>query len=177
MKQNGVVCNQDPRSYSLYFDLNISFRARKVSGTFEKRVPDLKTSIVLEVWSENGCGKWHFLVLNSIRIWRTGQHIPTKNSQEYPPGILHIDELRLPLKSLKDQVIQWGPNILLNLHNSSHHTQPHSKSRRFLITSRFLSIYVFRTTFQVRDGQYSPLVSRIRTLPLIVRSAFTNVLA
>ena len=32
--------SQDPRSYSLYFDLNIWFRARKVTGTFEKRAPD-----------------------------------------------------------------------------------------------------------------------------------------
>ena len=31
--------SQDPRSYSFYFDLNIWFRARKVSGTFEKRAP------------------------------------------------------------------------------------------------------------------------------------------
>ena len=31
---------QDPRSYSLYSDLNIWFRARKVTGTFEKRAPD-----------------------------------------------------------------------------------------------------------------------------------------
>ena len=35
--------SQDPRSYSLYFDLNIWFRARKVTGTFEKRAPDLNT--------------------------------------------------------------------------------------------------------------------------------------
>ena len=31
--------SQDPRSYSLYFDLNICFRARKVIGTLEKRAP------------------------------------------------------------------------------------------------------------------------------------------
>ena len=31
--------SQDPRSYSLYFGLNIGFRARKVNGTFEKRAP------------------------------------------------------------------------------------------------------------------------------------------
>ena len=31
--------SQDSRSYSLYFDLNISFRARKVTGTFEKQAP------------------------------------------------------------------------------------------------------------------------------------------
>ena len=39
MKQNGVVASQDSRSYSLYFGLNIWFRARKVTGTFEKRAP------------------------------------------------------------------------------------------------------------------------------------------
>ena len=33
--------SQDPRSYSLYFDLNIWFRARKVTGTFEKGAPHL----------------------------------------------------------------------------------------------------------------------------------------
>ena len=39
---------------------------------------------ILEDWSENGCGKWHFLVWNRVRIWRTGWHTPTptKNSQE-----------------------------------------------------------------------------------------------
>ena len=31
--------SQDPRSYSLYFDLNICFRVRKVIGTLEKRAP------------------------------------------------------------------------------------------------------------------------------------------
>ena len=36
--------------------------------------------------SKNGCGKWHFLVWNRVRIWRTGRHTPTKNTQEYPPG-------------------------------------------------------------------------------------------
>ena len=34
-----LFASQDPRSYSLYFDLNIWFRARKVTGTFEKRAP------------------------------------------------------------------------------------------------------------------------------------------
>ena len=36
-----LFASQDPRSYSLYFDLNIWFRARKVTGTFEKRAPGL----------------------------------------------------------------------------------------------------------------------------------------
>ena len=30
----------------------------------------------------------HFLVQNRVRIFRTGQHNPTKNFQEYPPGDL-----------------------------------------------------------------------------------------
>ena len=34
---------KDPRSYSLYFDLNIWFRARKVIGTLQKRAPDMLT--------------------------------------------------------------------------------------------------------------------------------------
>ena len=38
----------------------------------------------LKVRSENGCEKWHFLVWNRVRIWRTGRHTPTKNFQEYP---------------------------------------------------------------------------------------------
>ena len=40
---------------------------------------------ILEVWSENEFGKWHFLVWNMVKIWRTWWHTPTKNSQEYPP--------------------------------------------------------------------------------------------
>ena len=44
---------------------------------------------ILEVWSENRCGKWHVLVWNRVRIWRSGRHTPTKYSQEYPlPGNL-----------------------------------------------------------------------------------------
>ena len=37
------LTGQDPRSYSWYFDLKIWFRARIVTGTFEKRAPDLYT--------------------------------------------------------------------------------------------------------------------------------------
>ena len=45
--------SQDPRSYSLYFDLNIWFRARKVIGTFEKRAPglDFFTGDTFQVWA------------------------------------------------------------------------------------------------------------------------------
>ena len=34
---------------------------------------------------EIGYEKQHFLVWNRVRIWRTGGHTPTKNSEEYPP--------------------------------------------------------------------------------------------
>ena len=51
-----LFASQDPRSYSLYFDLNIWFRACKVTGTFEKRAPgrllnfcDLESGHLFEV--------------------------------------------------------------------------------------------------------------------------------
>ena len=35
-----------------------------------------------------GVENYIFLVWNRVRIWETGRHTPTKNSQEYhPPGI------------------------------------------------------------------------------------------
>ena len=36
--------------------------------------------------SEKGCGKWHFLFWNRVRIWRTRRHTPTENYPEYPLG-------------------------------------------------------------------------------------------
>ena len=42
---------------------------------------------ILEDWSENGCGKWHFLVWNRVRIWRTRWHTP---HQELP-GVSGVD--------------------------------------------------------------------------------------
>ena len=41
--------SQDPRSYSLYFDLKIWFWARKVTGTFEKRTPGKLSSFTLKI--------------------------------------------------------------------------------------------------------------------------------
>ena len=46
------------------------------------------------IFAKNGCRKWHFLVRgNRLRIWRTGWHTPSENSEEYspshfPPGII-----------------------------------------------------------------------------------------
>ena len=48
MKQNVVVARQVPRFYSLYLDVNICFRARKVTGTFEKRAPG---QAPLNIWT------------------------------------------------------------------------------------------------------------------------------
>ena len=43
---------------------------------------------ILEARSENGCGKRNILVWNWVRIWGSGRHTPTKNSEEYsPPGL------------------------------------------------------------------------------------------
>ena len=55
------------RIFSLFLRSNLS--------DDDKR-PDLKTGVEL-----------HFWVWNRVRIWRTGRHTLTKNSQEYPPGM------------------------------------------------------------------------------------------
>ena len=48
---------------------------QKRPGDEVERAPPLETR------SENGRGKWHFLVpLNRARIWRTARHTPSKNS-------------------------------------------------------------------------------------------------
>ena len=39
MKQMQSFASQDRHFFSWYFDLNIWFRARKVTGTFEKPAP------------------------------------------------------------------------------------------------------------------------------------------
>ena len=44
--------------------------------TFCDRLQVWKLVWILEVRSENGCGKWHLLVWNRVGIWRTGPHIP-----------------------------------------------------------------------------------------------------
>ena len=53
-------------------------------GAFCDHLQVWKQAWILEARSENGCGKWHLLVSNRVRIWRTERHIPTRNSQEYP---------------------------------------------------------------------------------------------
>ena len=52
------------------------------------------------VWSENGCEKWHFLVWNRVKIWRTRRHTPTKNSQENPRGIT------LPMTKVRERLLR-----------------------------------------------------------------------
>ena len=58
----------------------------KIYVTFCGKPHVWKLVWILDARSENGCGKWHCLVWNRARIWRTGRDTPTKNSQEYPPG-------------------------------------------------------------------------------------------
>ena len=41
---------------------------------------------ILEARSEKGCGKWHFLIWNRVRIWRTGRHTPPIITKSTPPG-------------------------------------------------------------------------------------------
>ena len=48
------------------------------------------------------CRVWKmtFLVWDRVRIWITGRHTPTKNSQEYPPGS-HISSYKTLALSIK----------------------------------------------------------------------------
>ena len=46
----------------------------------------LKWVWILETRSENGCGKWHFLVWRRVRIWRTGRRSPLRISRRTPQG-------------------------------------------------------------------------------------------
>ena len=47
------------------------------------RLSGLKTGMGFKGRPEKGREKWHFLVWNRVRIWRTARHTLTKNSQEY----------------------------------------------------------------------------------------------
>ena len=71
---------------------------------------------------ENGCGKLLFLVWNRVRIWGTGRHTPTKNSQEYPPGGFHKQkflEFRNPLHGARfnNKNISFQVGFGINLNN------------------------------------------------------------
>jgi len=53
----------------------------------------------LQVWKQ--VWEMTFLVWNRVRIWRTGFHSPTKNSQEYPWGQI------TPFSLIKQWKISW----------------------------------------------------------------------
>ena len=56
--------------------------------------------------SENGCGKWHFLVWKRVRIWRNRMHTPTKSSQEQSPYLLvTINNYWIPLSYYLKNII------------------------------------------------------------------------
>ena len=60
--------------FCLRFDLSKTSN----DGTICVLRPGLKKSQrgrILEAWPENGRRKWHYLVWNRVRIWRTGQHM------------------------------------------------------------------------------------------------------
>ena len=62
----------------------VAFRAQ-ANAAYSKQV--WKRVWILEVWSENGCGKLHFLVWNKGQdLENRAAHPATKNYLEYPPG-------------------------------------------------------------------------------------------
>ena len=81
-KKESVICQFE-------IDWNLSFVVPNLSnddiisvyaniyGAFCDHLHVWKQAWILEARSENGCS-------NRVRILRTGRHIPTKNSEEYP---------------------------------------------------------------------------------------------
>ena len=61
---------------------------------------------ILEVWSENSCGKWYFLVWNSVRILRTGRHTPTRILSSTPRGTYYASSVSK--KTLKSVALSPG---------------------------------------------------------------------
>ena len=61
------------RSYSLYFDLNIWFRVRKVTGTFEKRAPAPKFCVNYSRFShqERDASQWTHRRLEFVVLYST----------------------------------------------------------------------------------------------------------
>ena len=102
---NLVWFSTEPRERinTFVFQLQMNSRERKVSKIYHSSwilsilefIIDAKFNYdttkvwkwvcILESRSENGCEKWNILVWNWVRIWGTGRHTPTKNSEEYPP--------------------------------------------------------------------------------------------
>ena len=65
---------------------------------------------IFEARSENGFGKWHFLVWNWVWIWRCGWHTPTKNCKCCENfGRFH----RRKFKKITNKVIKTAKNTLI----------------------------------------------------------------
>ena len=62
--------------------------------------------LMLEARSENWWRKCHVLVWNWVRIWGTGRHTPTENSEEYPPPPQPVYPIKwLSLRRIKSFVL------------------------------------------------------------------------
>ena len=64
-----LFASQDPRPYSLYFDLNIWFRARKVTGTFNKTGPRFSLICQTDSVSIDDTSIWKSLNEAKVRIF------------------------------------------------------------------------------------------------------------
>ena len=77
---------------------------------------------ILEVvWKRVWISTRHFLVCKRVRIWRTGRHTPTKNSQEYPPGEPAENHAPVSLLCAVCKVLERFNTIMsnnLNVHSS-----------------------------------------------------------
>ena len=62
---------------------------------FLPKVQVWKQVWILEIWPENGCGKWHILVWNRVRTWEPINSPPPRNSRSTPRAF-SIKEMSSP---------------------------------------------------------------------------------
>ena len=70
------------------FNKEVELRIRNLSFAPEckkSKVMKKKQVFAFKAWSENGCGKWHCLVWNRVRIWRTGRPLHHQEFPQVPP--------------------------------------------------------------------------------------------
>ena len=106
---------------SVHFKITMAAINGKISRRSHGKIRDSEQSSL-----KKGVENDIFLVWNRVRIWRTGRHTPTKNSQEYiplpgisPTALKHShrnQETRLILSATfeKMSIVRWN---ILTVHN------------------------------------------------------------
>ena len=101
---------------------------------------------ILEIRSENGCGKLPFLVWIRVRIWRIGRHTPTKNSQEYRPGRIALFSVFGCRTTHRDEGLIYTHLVTLNTLRSRTHLSTLMPSFKLAYLSSIISTNPDHTT-------------------------------